>query len=207
MARPKKSPQQSESLPMRERLVQAALELFSTVGLQNVNLDMVCAKVGVTKGAFYSHYESKKDLILAACDLYYQRYERRLQGLGTVDCNPINRLRQVLLISAEQCLFDAGNRLFTSEVFALAIQDEDVRQSWRLFLERTRRFFTQLLEEVALHGEAKIASPQTNADCLLAMFEGLKHRSLFEVELTQISRLGSIVESLIQTAMSDKETG
>ncbi|MGL4942624.1 MAG: TetR/AcrR family transcriptional regulator [Thermoguttaceae bacterium] len=210
MARSKKQvhqTQQREPLPMRELLAQVALELFSTQGLQNVNLDMVCARAGVTKGAFYCHYASKKELILAVCDLHYHLYDVRLQGLGTVDANPVSRLRQILLLAVEQCLFDAGNRLFTSEIFAMAIQDDDIRKSWGRFLERNRVLYTQLLEDINERGYADIKSPRENAEWLLSLFEGLKHRSLFDTELTQISRLGSIVESMMQAAMSDKETG
>jgi AcrR family transcriptional regulator len=52
----------------RERLIDAAGDLFYTDGFQAVGLDRVRRAVGITKTAFYKHFESKDDLILAVLD-------------------------------------------------------------------------------------------------------------------------------------------
>lgn len=50
----------------RDRLVQKAINLFYTHGFNAVGLDRVLDEVGVTKTAFYKHFESKDDLVVAA---------------------------------------------------------------------------------------------------------------------------------------------
>jgi AcrR family transcriptional regulator len=52
----------------RERLIEAAGELFYKQGFQAVGLDQVLADVGITKTAFYKHFESKDELILAVLE-------------------------------------------------------------------------------------------------------------------------------------------
>ncbi|MBK9128768.1 MAG: TetR/AcrR family transcriptional regulator [Phycisphaerales bacterium] len=52
----------------RDRLIDTAGELFYERGFQAVGLDQVLARVGITKTAFYKHFESKDDLILAVID-------------------------------------------------------------------------------------------------------------------------------------------
>lgn len=52
----------------RERLIAAAGDLFYRFGFQAVGLDRVIRAVGITKTAFYKHFESKDDLILAVLD-------------------------------------------------------------------------------------------------------------------------------------------
>lgn len=52
----------------RERLIDESLDLFYTHGFHAVGLDMILARVGVTKTTFYNHFESKDDLAVAAIE-------------------------------------------------------------------------------------------------------------------------------------------
>jgi len=49
----------------RERLIEVAADLFYQQGFQAVGLDQILDRVGITKTAFYKHFESKDDLIVA----------------------------------------------------------------------------------------------------------------------------------------------
>jgi AcrR family transcriptional regulator len=48
----------------RRKLVDAALELFFEKGYDNVTVDDICEKAGVSKGAFYGHFKSKDQAVL-----------------------------------------------------------------------------------------------------------------------------------------------
>src|SRR4051812_21984810 len=50
---------------MRERIVEAAAELFYTRGIRAVSAEKVIAKVGITKVTFYRYFRTKDDLIVA----------------------------------------------------------------------------------------------------------------------------------------------
>lgn len=62
--------------PTRQRLVDAAVRRFYRDGFRNVGIDQVLADVGISKTAFYKHFESKEDLMLAALEAQ----NRWLQG-------------------------------------------------------------------------------------------------------------------------------
>jgi AcrR family transcriptional regulator len=53
----------------RERLIEAGAELFYQSGFQSVGLDQILDRVGITKTAFYKHFESKDDLIIAVLEV------------------------------------------------------------------------------------------------------------------------------------------
>src|SRR5262249_24048028 len=55
--------------PTRQRLTEAAVRRFYRDGFRNVGLDQVLADVGISKTAFYKHFESKDDLMLAALEM------------------------------------------------------------------------------------------------------------------------------------------
>jgi AcrR family transcriptional regulator len=50
----------------RERLVDAAVTRFYRDGFRNVGIDQILTDVGISKTAFYKHFECKDDLMLAA---------------------------------------------------------------------------------------------------------------------------------------------
>jgi len=52
----------------REKLVESALRRFYRDGFRNLGLDQVLADVGISKTAFYKHFECKEELMLAALE-------------------------------------------------------------------------------------------------------------------------------------------
>jgi AcrR family transcriptional regulator len=63
----------------RERIVDAAEQLFVDEGFHAVSVDRVAGEAGYTKGAVYSNFESKEDLFFAV-------YERRAtRGIAEVE--------------------------------------------------------------------------------------------------------------------------
>lgn len=51
--------------PTRQRLIEAAFARFYRDGFRDVGLDQILADVGISKTAFYKHFESKDALMLA----------------------------------------------------------------------------------------------------------------------------------------------
>ena len=54
--------------PTRQRLIEASVRRFYRDGFRNVGIDQILTDVGISKTAFYKHFESKEDLMLAALD-------------------------------------------------------------------------------------------------------------------------------------------
>jgi TetR/AcrR family transcriptional repressor of nem operon len=52
----------------RAAIVQAALELFAEQGLDVPSLDAICDRAGFTRGAFYVHFKTREDILVAVMD-------------------------------------------------------------------------------------------------------------------------------------------
>ena len=52
----------------RERLIEVAVRRFYRDGFRNVGIDQVYSEVGISKTAFYKHFECKEDLMLAVLE-------------------------------------------------------------------------------------------------------------------------------------------
>lgn len=67
MGRPTKIP---SAIPVRERLLNASLGVIRSKGYSATTVDELCAAAGVTKGAFFHHFESKEELAVAAANYW-----------------------------------------------------------------------------------------------------------------------------------------
>lgn len=65
---------------MRERLIEAATELFYAEGLRAVSVDRVIERAGTTKVTFYRHFKSKDDLVVAHLELRAQQERDGITG-------------------------------------------------------------------------------------------------------------------------------
>jgi AcrR family transcriptional regulator len=62
----------------RERLIEAAARVFAEKGFANTSLDEVADTAGLTKGAVYSNFENKEDLMRAVL----QAQQDRMHSIG-----------------------------------------------------------------------------------------------------------------------------
>jgi AcrR family transcriptional regulator len=182
---------------MREELARSALKLFSQRGVKNVNLDEIAAHAGVTKGSFYWHYKSKKEVVLAACAEYYRNWQRRAHAEMAAGDGPLDQLERVLRFSVQSCLFDDENRMFTTEVFAMALQDAEVRMSWRQFFDTARELYVGLVQAAVARGELDVADPRLSVDWMLAALEGIKQRAAFEPQICTRRKRDAFVRGLL----------
>ena len=49
--------------PMKERILEEALQLFSQNGYTGTSMNDIATKLGVTKAALYKHYKSKQEIL------------------------------------------------------------------------------------------------------------------------------------------------
>lgn len=61
------------ALNARDKLLDAALRAIREKGYAGTSVDELCAVAGVTKGAFFHHFESKERLAVAAADYFASR--------------------------------------------------------------------------------------------------------------------------------------
>jgi len=186
---------------MRQKLVKTAFDLFASKGFRNVSLDVIASKAGVTKGAFYWHFKSKKELILAACDYYYEQWKKEAETIISKESSPRCQLEGVIRMATHRCLFDKKNRLFTFELSVLSMNDAAVRKSWTGFANSVRAVYLELVTKAAKEEGINVANPEENVDWYVSMMEGLKYRAVFEPEICNPSNFEDSVQKLVQVIL------
>ncbi len=186
---------------MKQKLIKTAFNLFASKGFKDVSLDMVASKAGVTKGALYWHFKSKKDLILAACDYYYEQWRKEADGVVAKESTARRQLEGVIRMAAHRCLFDKKNRLFTFDLSVLSMSDEAVRKSWTDFANSVREVYLDLVERTAREEGIAVADPKENVEWYASMMEGLKYRAVFEPNICASSNFENSVQKLTRVIL------
>jgi len=79
MARPKNSPEKIES--MRNKMMDAVIELLDEVKPEKVSIRMIAEKVGVSHMVFYTYFEDREELMNALIDRQQKRIDSHFEGL------------------------------------------------------------------------------------------------------------------------------
>lgn len=178
-------------------LGQSAFELFAEQGFNRVNLDQIAARAGVTKGSLYWHYKNKKELILAACNHYYQQWFEHVHSELASCLDPEVRIRKVVEYSVYSCVIEPKNRIFTTGVFTLMQEDAEIRASWTQFYNSVREFYVGLVMAAVAHGQFQTEDPRRAVNLMLEAIEGIKVRACFEPQISDACQQKQLVEDLI----------
>lgn len=69
----------------RERLLEAAYEVFAETGVHAVSVEMITERAGFTRGAFYSNFDTKEELFFALAEReMLVRFEKLQQGIDDI---------------------------------------------------------------------------------------------------------------------------
>jgi len=80
-----------------KRILDVALELFVEKGYYNTSIDAITGKAGLTKGALYTHFKSKRELVLKLIDEFDKRiFDQLINNLDKVSGNAIEKLKYTM---------------------------------------------------------------------------------------------------------------
>src|SRR5260370_42592031 len=72
----------------REKLFEAAARVFEEQGIGGASIEAIAATAGFTRGAFYSNFASKEELIIAMLEDHVEQSMRRCLELLATHKNP-----------------------------------------------------------------------------------------------------------------------
>jgi len=111
----------------RERLLDAAADVFKRLGYHGASLEAVAEAAGYTKGAVYSNFDTKADLFMALLDRYVEAEmagQELLLGGMTID-EAIDSLEAIF---ERQIKSDPLWTVLRMEFWLVASRDPEVRQ-------------------------------------------------------------------------------
>lgn len=184
---------------VRARLLDAASDVFTRRGIEGAGLAEIAATAGLTKGAIYSNFASKDELVYALMDAQIAARETAAVAAFATTRDPVDAARRVgdTLTRAFEEEAD-WQRLFI-EYWARAQRDERLRERFaRRRAEARAQLAALLAREVERHGVAPALEPAELAVAILALSNGLALEQRTEPGSVPADLFGRILALLVR---------
>jgi len=166
----------------RARLLEGALDVFAERGFHGASVEDICDRAGFTRGAFYSNFASKDELVLALFQATTDRLLEQIAALlpGLAD-QPGTLLDAVLGLLDDAAPDQRQWHLISTEFTLHALRNPAaataLNQQRKMFRER----LTALVEQISDAGELRMnVPPEQFVRLVIALHEGARSQSLLE---------------------------
>src|SRR5258708_11540181 len=169
----------------REKLFEAAARVFEEQGIGGASIEDIAAAAGLTRGAFYSNFKSKDELIIAMLEDHVEQSIRRnldliarhkslsdfIDALKTMDRSRQDPLGRSPLLHMEMILFVA--------------RAEKRRPDLAKRLRARRKLITDIVETASKNSGKNVSlNPTWTGAILLALEDGFRLHRLIDPETT-----------------------
>lgn len=169
----------------RDKLFEAAARVFEEQGIGGASIEALAAAAGFTRGAFYSNFKSKDELIIAMLEDHLEQTVRRnldllarhknladfIEALKTMDRSRQDPLGRSPLLHMEMILFVA--------------RAEKRRPELAKRLRAGRKLIADIVETTSKNsGKNSVLDPAWWGSIVLAMEDGFRLHRLIDPETT-----------------------
>ena len=163
---------------MKERLMEAAMDLMWLNGYGAASVDAICDKAGAKKGSFYYFFKSKSDLAAAALEADWNKKRSQMDSIFSPTVPPLERfdryfdfVYQNLTKVRERCGAILGCP-YVSLGSEVSTQDQVVREAIDRIMDRKLQFFVSAVRDAASQGLIETADPVAKAQALFSSYQG-----------------------------------
>jgi AcrR family transcriptional regulator len=169
---------QQRSEETRSKIITSAIKLFSNRGFNAASVDVICKDAGISKGAFYHHFESKQALFLALLDVWLQTIDSAIEA--SKDKTVPETFAQ--MTEAFPYIFQtAGEGLpMFLEFWLQASRDEKIWQASITPYRRYHKHFTSLIKKGVDEGSFVDVDPELTSRMIMSTAMGLLLQSLLD---------------------------
>ena len=157
----------------RERILAAARECFAESGYVAASTHMVAARVGLTTGALYHHFGSKRDLYMAVFEeveeLIFNRFREAAEPHATFGSKVEAMLDETVRLSKAEPTVAGFVLSVTGDMARHPDLQEAVESTW----VRRDSFFAEVVEAGIASGEVAAADREVVFDTLTTVVGGL----------------------------------
>ncbi len=165
----------------RARLLEGALDVLAERGYGAASVEDICAAAGFTRGAFYSNFSSKDELVLAlfeaTTDRLLAQIEALLPALGDEPQSLLDAVLGLLDTEPDQRRW----HLISAEFMLHALRNPAAATAWAEQRTTFRRRLTELVESIVAAGNLEMTvDPALFVRLVIALHEGARAQSLLE---------------------------
>src|SRR5215468_389629 len=180
----------------RDKLFEAAARVFEEQGINAASIETIAAAAGFTRGAFYSNFASKDELIVAMLEDHVEQTIRRNLDLLTKHQDMQDYI--AAFKNFDRARHDPLGRapLLHMEMILFVARAEKRRPELAKRLRARRQMLTEIVAIISKHGGKNFENPAWVAAILLALEDGFRLHRLIDPETTPADSFFRAVDDL-----------
>ena len=161
-----------------EKILKVALELFVRQGFHGTSIYDIMRKVGMTKGAFYSHFTSKGDLFLKLINEFRVRiFETMVNDINAFEGNTLEKIHRVITLSSHVATENTYLCVFLTFLTTEMNTDVDFEPPLKSIYIDYQKFISGLISRGIKQGLfKKELDPDLVALTFMALHDGVLHQ-------------------------------
>jgi AcrR family transcriptional regulator len=168
-----------------EKLFEAAARVFEDQGIGGASIEAIAAAAGFTRGAFYSNFKSKDELIIAMIEDHVEQSIRRNLDLLARHNNLADFLDALKSMDRSQQDPLGRSPLLHMEMILFVARAEKRRPELAKRLRARRKLIADIVETTSKSsGRNAVLNPTWIGAILLAMEDGFRLHRLIDPETT-----------------------
>jgi AcrR family transcriptional regulator len=161
-----------------KKIIQAALEIFVRKSYHGTSVEEITQKVGLTKGALYSHFRSKGELLLRIIDEFKLRFiGGMVDALEQCTGSALDKVHRLITFNSKFAVENQDLCVFLTFLTTELHADVDFEPA----LKGTYREYRKVVSEIIRQGIRqglfkKNLDPEVAALTFMAMHDGVLHQ-------------------------------
>jgi len=168
-----------------EKLFEAAARVFEEQGIGGASIEVIAAAAGFTRGAFYSNFDSKDELIIAMLEDHVEQSIRRNLDLLARHNNLADYIEALRNMDRSRQDPLGRSPLLHMEMILFVARAEKRRPELAKRLRARRKLVADIVETTLQNsGKNRSVNPTWTAAIVLALEDGFRLHRLIDPETT-----------------------
>ena len=170
--------QELRSKATKDSILKAASECFAAEGFGNTDIDDICKKANLTKGAFYYHFPTKQDLFIEMLGNWALKVAGRLD-LSQIESEDMLKVLSSIPENFSPIFEEVNSQLpLFLELYIKAMNDPGLNKVVLNSYQQFLNFFKPLIQKGIANGSLKKVDPDDAAKTLFALTIGMLMQGL-----------------------------
>jgi len=188
---------------MKDRLMDAAMDLMWQNSYAAASVDAICERAGAKKGSFYYFFKSKSELAAAALEADWKKKRTEMDSMFSPTVPPLERLDRYfdfvynrLAQLQEKCGSILGCP-FVSVGSEVSTQDQIVREAIDRIMDRNLQFFVSAVRDAAAQGLIATPDPEAKAKALFACYQGTVAQARIQNDVNLLRQFKQVARDVL----------
>ena len=188
---------------MKERLMEAAMDLIWHNSYGTTSVDAICERAGAKKGSFYYFFKSKSELASAALQAEWNKKRAQMDAIFSPTVPPLERFDRYfdyvhdrLAEVQEKCGSILGCP-FISVGSEVSTQDQMVRETVDRIMDTKLNYFISTVRDAQAQGLIDAPDPVAKAKALFSCYQGTMAQARIQNDIELIRGFKQVAKDVL----------